>query len=224
MKKIYCLLTVLLVLVFSLSALRLANAGDEPSDDIKNAAKEGVNELLKDKRNGGLHRLGFNSQSEIDDADLGAGFQIYTIRPEKLLNETTSLDLHSLLVPTNQWQFMVVSGIKSYALLTVDLFDGKWSPVSIGSSDLAKELSDILKAWPASSGYKYRLIRVYQANSNFIELSQTGKVLGIIPLASFLAATSDVATNAFDPIGLRDPKEVLPSLRPIIKRNLEKNR
>ena len=224
MKKIYYLLTVLLVLVFSLSALRLANAGDDPSDEIKNAAKVGVNEILKDKRNSGLHQLGFMSQDEIDSADMGDGFQIYTITPDKLLNETNPQDLHSLVVPTHQWQFMVVSGIKAYALLTIDFLDGKWKPVSIGSSDLAKELSDILKVWPASSGYEYKLIRIYQANSNFIELSQRGKVLGIIPLTSLLAATTGVTEHGFNPRDLCDSKEVLNGLRPIIKRNLEKSR
>lgn len=215
---------ILFAIICALSSPCLASGGDAPSDDIKKAAREGVSEILKDSRNGGLHRFGFKSQAEIDYSDLGEGFRIYTIHPENLLNESIPQDLQSLVVPTNQWQFMVVSGNKVYALLTVDLLNGEWKPVSIGSSELAKELSDILHAWPASSGYKYRFIRVYQANSNFIELSQRGKVLGIIPLTSLLAATAGETAYAFDPRDLRDPKEVLPGLRPAVKRNIEKKR
>jgi hypothetical protein len=214
---------ILLVFTYALSAACPATAAP-PSDDIRKAAREGVNVLLKDSRMGGLHRLGFKSQAEIDNADLGEGFQICAIQPEKLLNESIPQDIQSLVTPTNEWQFLVVVGNKAYALLTVDLIDGIWKPVAIGSSELAKQLSDILQAWPASSGYQYRLVRVYQARSEFIELSQGGKVMGIIPLASLLAATPRERTDAFNPRGLRDPKTVLPDLRPVVKRNIDIHR
>lgn len=212
-------LTFIFILIFKSNAF----AGDIPSEEIKLAAKQGLVKILKDKRNNGFHRLGFKNEAEIASANIGDGFKIYTIRPEKLLNVPTLQDVRALVSPTGQWQFTVLVGGTAYALLTVDFVDGKWTPVSIGASGLAKELRDILEAWPASSGYEYRMIRVYQASSNLVELSRGGKVHGIIPLSSFLmASTGEV--HAFDPHDVRNPEEVLEGLVPVVKRNIEKNR
>jgi hypothetical protein len=211
----------LLLFVLALSAPGPSFAGNAPPDDIKRAAGEGIVVFLKDKRMGNLQRLGFQSRAEIDNAALGEGFQIFTIPPDKLLNDSLPQDLPSLVIPTNQWQFLIVSGDKANALLTVDIVDGAWTPVSIGSSGLAQQLAALLAAWPASAGYEYRLIRVYQAKSDFIELSHRGKVVGIVPLTSLLVATSGEAGAAYAPRSLHDPKEVLSELRPVVRRNLQ---
>jgi hypothetical protein len=213
--------SVLLVFVFILFIPCFTTAGESPPDDIKKAAKEGVTTFLKDSRSSHLRRLGFESQTDVDNAELGEGFQIFTIHPDKLLNESASQELHDLVTPTTQWQFLILARGKANALLTVDLVNEKWTPVSIGSSGLAKQLSDLLVAWPATSGYQYRLIRVYQAQSDFIELSQGGKNIGILPLTSLLTAIKRGARKAFNPHDLRDPKEVLSDLRPVVRKNIQ---
>lgn len=212
---------VLLVVFFALIVPCRAIASEAPSDEIKKAAKEGINVLVKgrqaDKR---LQDLGFESQSDIDNAELGEGVQIFTILPDKLLDESAPQDLQSLVFPTGQWEFMVQVGGKAKSLLTVDFVDGKWIPVGIGSSMIAKNLGSFLTKWPASSGYQYRFIRVYQGASDFIELSLKGKSVGIIPLSS-LTRTPGRSMGEFNPSDLRDPKEVLSELRPSVKRHIE---
>ncbi|MCM2356852.1 MAG: hypothetical protein NDI77_01775 [Geobacteraceae bacterium] len=213
----------LMILVLALSAPYLAAAGGAPSDDIKRAANEGIAVFLKDSRIGGLHRLGFESRADIDSAELGEGFQIFTIHPSKLLDESVSMDFQSLVAPTNQWKFLVVTGDKANALLEVNFVDGKWIPVGIGASVLAKELSGFLAAWPASSGYQYRFIRVYQATSDLLELSLEGKVLGIIPLTS-LIVKKERPRGVFDLRDLRAPSAVLMDLRPVVRQNMQMDR
>lgn len=201
-----------------------ASSGDgHPSEDIIKAAKEGIQVFFNNSKSEDLSRLGVKSKAQVASTDLGYGFQIYTIQPDnlqQLINETISKDYQSYLTPTNQWQFLVTDGINAYSLLTVDSVNGEWTPVSMGSSELAKELGQVLSTWPESSGYQYRFIVVYQAKSEFVELSQNGKVLGFIPMTSLLAAISDNSAYEFDPRDLRDPIKVLQALKPVVSRNI----
>jgi hypothetical protein len=199
-------------------------ASESPPYDIKKAAKEGIHIFLKDGRSSNLHHLGFESQADVDSAELSEEFHIFTIRPDKLLNESAVQDIDDLVVPMTQWQFLIRVRGKARALLTVDLVNGKWVPVSIGSAGLAKQLSEISAVWPMDSGYQYRLIRVYEAQSDFIELSRRGKKIGILPLTSFLQAIKAGEKKTFDPHDLRYPKEVLTDLRPVVRENMQSKR
>jgi len=207
------------ILIFVALQISVSVAADIPAD-IKKAADEGINIFLKDPRMTGLQNLGFRSSSEKESAYAGEGFQIFTIPPDRLLNSSFSQDLSNLVVPTNQWQFLVNSNEGAKALLTVDIIDEKWTPVSIGAAGLAKELNMLLKKWPPSQGYQYRLIRVYQAKSDFIELSQAGQVKGIVPLSS-LNAVLGGKKKAFDPTDILGSQQVLDTLRPVVQRNIQ---
>ncbi len=215
--------SVLLVFVFVLF-IPCITVGESPPYDIKKMAKEGITIFLNDSRSSHLHRLGFESQADVDNAELGDGFHIYTIQPDKLLDESASQDLDNLVTPTTQWQFLISVRGKAKALLTVDLVNGKWEPVSVGSAGLAKQLSDVLAIWPTTLGYQYRLIRVYEAQADFIELSQEAKKIGILPLTSLLIAIKAGVKKTFDPHDLRHPKEVLSDLRPIVRENIQSKR
>ncbi len=208
------------VLMMLACILFMPGVAAAPPDDINNAARQGIAVLLKESRSSHIGRLGFESQADVDNAELGEGFQVFTIQPDKLLDESSSQELSDLVIPTSQWQFLILAKGNAKALLTVDLVNGKWTPVSIGSAGLARQLSDLLTAWPAASGYRYRLVRVYQAQSDFIELSQAGKKIGILPLTSLLAATKKGERKAFNPRDLRNPKEVLSELRPVVRENM----
>lgn len=223
MTKFFTYGSFVLALVLALSAPYLAAAGGPPADDIKKAANEGIAVFLKDSRIGGLNRLGYVSQADIDNAEVGEGFQIFTIHPGKLLDESAPMDFQFLATPTNQWVFLVLTGDKANALLEINFIEGKWTPVGIGASVLAKELSGFLAAWPASSGYSYRFIRIYQATSDLIELSLGGKVLGIIPLTS-LIVKKERTRGVFNLTDLRDPSAVLSGLRPVIKQRIQMSR
>ena len=134
-----------------------------------------------------------------------------------------SQDFQPLATPTDQWEILVVAGKKANALLTVDFVDGKWMPVGIGAPGLAKKLGNILEAWPASSGYQYRLICLYQISEKFIELSQGGKMIGLIPLVSS-NATMGEPQKEFDPANIRDAKEVLINLWSSVLRDIQRGK
>jgi|GEM_PF-2445363 len=196
--------------------------GGTPSDDVKKASREGIKVHLKGRKyDKGFQDLGFKSQADIDNAEPGDGFQIFTIPTDKLLDESTTQDFQALVTPTNQWEFFVVANGKAKSFLRVVFVDGKWMPSGIGSSRLAEEMSGFLATWPASSGYQYRYVRVYPVAADFIELSQRGKIVGIIPLTYLWVETKGRTAGEFSPNDLRDPKEILLLLRPAAKQSIE---
>jgi hypothetical protein len=112
---------------------------------------------------------------------------------------------------------------KPNSVLSVCFFDGKWQQVGIGASLLAKELGGFLSAWPAAEGYSFRYVKAPQASSDFIELSNKGKVLGFFPLSTMIRKEGRTV-GEFKLSDLRDPQDVLTELRSQIKRNIETNK
>ena len=212
----------LLIFTFCLALPCLAADGGVPLDDIKKAATEGLNDLLKGRQfDKHFQDLGFESQSDIDDAELGEGFQIFTIHPDQLLDETAPHDLQSLVVPIGEWQFIIFAKGKAKSILTIRFFNGKWTIVGIGPSGLAIEIAKFMAVWPSSSDYQFRFIKVYQAQSSFIELFKKGKAVGIVPLTSLSTLMTGKVPEEFNPSDIRDSKEALSLLRPLVKQNIE---
>jgi hypothetical protein len=216
---------VLLAAVITLCIPLLSFAADKPPTDIHRAADDGLKIFLKNKPMGTRQHLGFEKQGDVDTAVLGQGFPIFTIPPDRFLNGDPAQDLQSLMVPTGFWQFLIMSGGVPKALLTVDMVNGVWTPVSIGAAGLASELGKLIEAWPSSEGYSYRIIRVYQAKSDFAELSKDGKIIGVVPFGSSLVSTRKMAQGGivqqYSPRNIRDAKDLLIDLRPAVMRNLQ---
>jgi len=189
-----------------------------PAHDIVQAATDGLAIFVKNKPGARIGHFGFASQADIDSAELGAGFQLFTIQPD-LLNASTSLDFQNLVTPINQWWFPIVVGGVNKALLTVALIEGKWTPVGIGASRLGAALAGLTAAWPQAAGYAHRFIRVYQAESDFVEMSQDGSIMGIVPLSSLLRAQKENAELTFDAGVLRGQEEILSDLRAAISQH-----
>lgn len=199
-------------------------AGGIPSTEVVIAAREGLTTFLHEINTQNLDRFGFYSQGDITGAELGMAFQVFTIPPDKILNYDPSIsDLSSMIVPTNLWQFLIISYGNPKSLLTVDFFNDQWTPVSIGASGLAMQLSKIIEAWPASAGYQYRLIKVYQAKSDLLEISLGDQVIGIVPLLSARMALG-FEKRDFDPLDLGNSRNILINLMPAVEKNIQEER
>ena len=195
-----------------------------PSREVVIAAREGLTTFLYEIKAQNLDRFGFYSQADISGAQLGPAFQIFTIPPDKILSYDPSIsDLSSMIVPTNQWQFLIISQGNPKSLLTVDFFKDEWTAVSIGASGLAMQLSKITEAWPASAGYRCRLIRVYQAKSDFLEMSLGERVIGIVPLLSARMALGSEKED-FDPLDLQDSRNIVINLKPVVEKSLQEGK
>jgi hypothetical protein len=220
-KKAVCVSLILfLTLVFQVLFSPSPKAA--PPDEIATAAKEGLNKFLKEIPPQNLQHMGFQIEKDNENTELGEGFQVYTIHPDKILKfEKGAWLLKDLLTPTNLWEFIVVEGGKAQAVLTVDLMGNKWIAVAIGASGLATQLKNFTDAWPNSSGYQYKFIRIYQALADFLEVSQGENIIGVIPLTSARAALA-LPQMDFNPLELLNFEDILMGLKPIVRENLKK--
>jgi hypothetical protein len=210
------------IVFFLVVVLPSALAANEiPSTEVVMAAREGLTTFLHEIKAQNLDRFGFYSQADTSSAQLGAAFQVFTIPPDKILNyDPSSSDLSSMIVPTNLWQFLIVSQGNPRSLLTVDFFNDQWTAVSIGASGLAMQLKKITEAWPASAGYRCKLIKVYQAKSDLLEISLGDKVIGIVPLLSARMALG-FEKEDLAPLGVQDSRNILINLKPIVEKSIQ---
>jgi len=201
----------------------MATVEDEPSQEVVRAAENGLTAFVKNPEISNLDRLGFisvNGQAARDDAIIGKGFRIYTVPPQKILDEKEEVDLYSEAVPQTQWQFLIETQGKAVSLMTIDRMGDQWEAVSIGSAGLADQLKQLLQAWPPSDGYDHRLIRIYQAKSDFLAISKDNKVLGIIPMTSGRIAMN-LEGGAFNTGDLRSSEEIVESIREAVMENMQ---
>lgn len=178
-------------------------AMDTPSPDVIKAAEHGL-----------VAFLGDNVSAR--DMKLGASFHIHTIAPA-FDADTATLD--SLAFPTGNWRFLVLSGNEPFAMLTVAQMDGKWQAVSIGGAGIAKELFQVTNRWPAGEGYTYRFIRIFQARSDFIEISHHKQLSGFVPLTS--SRISFQLPGHFDPATMMRNSEIFPQLKDIMSKHAQ---
>ncbi|NVN91059.1 MAG: hypothetical protein HXX11_10710 [Desulfuromonadales bacterium] len=198
---------------------QVVQAAESPSADVLRAAEDGLTTFLKSPGVRNLDKLGFSNTQEVDAAVIGQGFRISILAPAKVLASVGDEHLSTLSTPSDTWQFLVLSGGIPKALLTVTLLDGSWTAVSFGAHGLAMELASVLEQWPASN-FTHTLIRSYQAKSDFIELSDRGTILGVVPLISAreMMAKPLLAVRALQ---VGKPGDVLPSLREQVRMNLQ---
>lgn len=195
-----------------------AFAQEKPPHDAVDAARAGMRAFVDGIPDGGLDRFGFRDRDEAAAAILGKALHVYTVPPAAVLESGDAADVGDLAVPTDQWQFLVTTKGRAAALLSVDRLNGAWVAVSLGSSGLAGQLGKMMEAWPAPAGHDYRLIRIYQALSDFVEVSHQGKSVGILPLTSARAALG--LSEAFDPKDLRDARTLTGSIRQAVQRGM----
>jgi hypothetical protein len=190
-----------------------------PSDEVMTAAREGLISELKGYKVDDRRMFGFETQTDIDNAELGEGFQEFNISIDKLLDESASLDFESLVCPTGEWHFPIVADGRTVSLLNCRFAHGQWRCGGLGPAGLASEVSGLRAAWPASAGYRFKYIGTLPS-AKYIELSQGGKVLGVFPLST-LFRTPGRAEGEYKTGYMRDPQEVLKELRMKIKKNIQ---
>jgi hypothetical protein len=218
MKRLFLVGMIAVVILFL--SLSLTCAGGNPPPEVLQAANDGVRLFLSDPKAKSLDRMGFNGAPDIEQAELGDAFQVFSLIPDRLLNNMSSNDFEGLTDPLKQWQFLVRSGDAPKALLTVEQVDNSWIPVSIGAAGLAKELARLATLWPISKGYTYKFIRIYQVKSELIELRKDNIVIGIVPLNSFRVATGDTPEK-FGLLEPQNPAGIIQQLRSSIKDVME---
>lgn len=193
------------------------------ANEVDSGRKAAKLELKKFPKHVG-DRIGFETEADVTNADVGLGFRVYTIDHAKIVERSAPLDFEACVLPTSDWLYIVVNGNKALSLLEMNFQGARWSAGSLGSAEFARALNNILKAWPAAAGYQYRYFRIYGPRIDFFEISHSGRVIGIIELIPTKIDSMASPNKVFHSNDLRSPKELWSVLLPSIRRNIEWHR
>lgn len=155
---------------------------------------------------------------DLKDARIGHGFQIYTVDPKDILAGRG--DIHGMAKPTGIWRFVINLHEKPIGLATLEQVNGKWETVAYGAALLAQDM----EAWAANYGNadrsNLRFIRIYQAQSDFLEIN--GKE-GDSRFAPLYSARHSLLLHSGKNDALLDGSELLGPLQAAVKKNMDAN-
>jgi len=167
--------------------------------------------------------LDVSGMDELMQTRIGQGFEVYTVKPQDVTGGRT--DLSGMAVPTGSWRFVVQVADKPVGLVTVEMVDGRWEAVSFGGAALAREYEAMRVAHGNAEGSNLRFIRVYQAQSDLMEV--TSATDGKSRFAAMKSARESLlrfGLNKAQPdanAGLFDPSQLLESLRAAVSKNMD---
>lgn len=162
---------------------------------------------------------------DLKDARIAYGFPVYTIDPADLIAGRG--EMKAMAKPTGIWRFVITLNQQPIGLATVEQVNGRWETVAYGAAVLAKDLDASMAAYANKDRSNVRMLRIYQAQSDFLEVSsaQDGTVR-FAPLhsarQSLLMQRTNSATDGNK--GLLDASELLGPLRAAVKKNLDSTR
>ncbi|SUX55607.1 hypothetical protein [Chromobacterium vaccinii] len=146
---------------------------------------------------------------ELASLRLGRGFPVYSVNPQRLL--AADADLSGLMAPTGSWRFVALSGSRPVGLVTVEKLEGRWQAIAFGAAELAKNV----EAAQAGHAGQTRFLRVYQAQSDFLEVAQAdGK-----PRFAALMSAREALSLEKQP-ALLDGADLIEPLRAAVRANL----
>ncbi|NVE01224.1 hypothetical protein [Massilia sp. BJB1822] len=155
-------------------------------------------------------------------AKIAYGFQVYTIDPKDILSARA--DMRSMAKATGIWRFVINLEGKPIGLATVEQVNGKWETVAYGGAILAQEVDASIHAYGNTDHSNVRFIRIYQAQSDFLEVSsaQDAKTM-FAPLLSARQSLLLRQGDAKSESALVDGNELLGPLQAAVKKNMGAN-
>ncbi|NRR34412.1 hypothetical protein HSX11_30005 [Oxalobacteraceae bacterium] len=169
--------------------------------------------------------LEVNDVQDLKDAKIAYGFPVYTITPADILAGRS--ELRSLAKPTGIWRFLITLHDQPIGMATVEQVDGKWETSAYGAAVLAKDVDAAMGFHANGSRSNVRFIRVYQAQSDFLEVSGQDGQARFAPLHSARQSLllqqreNKGAALASASDGLLNASELLEPLRAAVRKNMD---
>ncbi|UTY55710.1 hypothetical protein [Massilia sp. erpn] len=163
--------------------------------------------------------LEISDVQDLKDARIGHGFQVYTVDPKDILAGRS--DIHGLARPTGIWRFVISINAKPIGLATLEQINGKWETVAYGAAVLAQDLEILAGNYGNTDRSNIRFIRIYQAQSDLLEVS--GKEGGSRFAPLYSARQSLLLQRSGKADELLDSSELLGPLQAAVKKNMDAN-
>ncbi|MFA5405050.1 MAG: hypothetical protein WC358_08960 [Ignavibacteria bacterium] len=166
-KKIVLFLFLLFFPILIGSYIYITNNNDEPDiyREIKNTAKDGLQDFIKQIPEGYETEYGFSSKYEVINATIGNVYEVYTISPE-FLNFPNN-DKKSFVRPIGQFRVEVTYNDEVKTYLTVDKVNGNYKVVDLGGAELSKEFSKTVSRVRDNNPRRI-IFRLYQLQCDFL--------------------------------------------------------
>ncbi|MBJ9993255.1 hypothetical protein [Paenibacillus sp. S28] len=129
MKKFVALL-LMFILTISFSSIALGKA---PDDIDAFAASEGI-QTFKEIVSNDPAGYGYNGKEDIENVQLGEGFQVNYIDPAKLKSTESKASIKSIIKAVDQWDYVVLSNGKPKSFLTIGKENNELKVISAGGS------------------------------------------------------------------------------------------
>jgi hypothetical protein len=133
--------------------------------EIKIAAKDGLQDFIKQIPDGYEASYGFNSKYEAVNSTIGNVYEVYSISPEFL--NFPNLDKRTFVKPVGQFRVEVTFNNEVKTFLTITKENGNYKVVDLGGAELSKEFSKIISA--VNDNNPRRIIfRLFQLQCDFL--------------------------------------------------------
>lgn len=180
--------------------------------------------------------LDITDVQDLKNATISYGFPVYTIAPKELLNGRG--ELKTMAKPTGQWRFVISLEGRPIGMATVESNRGRFETVAYGAAVLAKDTDAVMAYHGNAARSNMRFLRIYQARSDFLEVTGQDGQARFAPLHSAReslmlqhraiknGATMDSKTLGNKPAdnSLMDAADLLQPLRAAVKTNMEEFR
>lgn len=191
----------------------------EAPPEVASAAEAGLQGFLQQIPQGDAADFGFSAGDTLQDAVLGAPFQLMAITPDAMAGYKGDTPVAAILTETGLWYFPVMLNGEPRTMLVVDRLDGVWQAVSLGNSNLARMLSAAGKRWPRSEAGSPLLIAVFQAKQYLLALPQVD-AQGLVSLSPDFAEGGQPRQAGLE---MERSDEVIKRLLPMVMDNIRSN-
>ena len=155
---------------------------------------------------------------DLKDATIGYGFAVHTIDPPELLAGRGTMQ--AMAYHADQFRFVITLNGRAIGLATVEKNKGRYDTTAYGGAVLARDLDAVAAVHGNADKSNLRLLRIYQARSDLLEVvSQDGRVR-YAPLHSARESLLLSQRNKDGKDGLMDEAEFMQQLRTSVKQNL----
>lgn len=159
---------------------------------------------------------------DLKDAKIDYGFAVHTIDPPQLVAGRGSMQ--SMARHANQWRFVITLHQRAIGMATVEKTNGRYETVAYGAAVLAKDLDAVVAVHGNDDKSNLRLLRIYQARSDLLEvIGQDGRAR-FAPLHSARESLLLAQRSKDGNSGLLDESELVQPLRAAVKQNMATSR
>ena len=165
--------------------------------------------------------LDIRNAGELKEARIDYGFPVNTIDPQKLLAGRETM--RAMAKPVNQWRFVITRKQQAIGLATVEKINGSYQTVAYGAAVLAKDLDAAANNYGNVDKSNLRLVRIYQARSDFLEVASQdgrGRFLPLHSARQSLDMPQGTRKEGAQGPGRLDETDITEPLRSAVKQNL----